>query len=91
MKFVLAIFGIFLSYQIMRHRESIGDSIGEMEWMRKIGGIYNIMVFIAVFIFFWSLATLTGTERLFLYPFLKLMPFATGLREEVPEIPMEIF
>jgi len=91
MKYVLAIFGLFLSYGIMRHRESIGNSIGEMDWMRKIGGIYNIIVCIAVFIFFWSLATLSGTEDIFLYPFLKLMPFATGLVPNAADIPKEIF
>ena len=87
-KNILAIFGFILSFFIIKHRESIGNSLGEYDWMKYFGGIYGVMVFLGIFIFFWSLATITGTEDLFLYPFIRLIPFAT-IKEAPP--PPNIF
>ena len=70
MKYIFAILGIVLSFYIIKYREYIGSSIGEMEWMRKIGGIYTIIVLVGILIFFWSVATLTSTTDMFLAPIL---------------------
>ncbi len=87
-KNILAIVGFILSFYLIKHRESIGNSFGEYDWMKYFGGIYGIVVIMGIFIFFWSLATITGTEDTFLYPFMRLIPFAT-LRETPP--PPDIF
>jgi len=70
MKYLIPIFGIILSFFIIKYREYIGSSLGEMEWMRKVGGIYTIIVIIGILIFFWSLATLTGTGDILFAPIL---------------------
>ena len=52
----------------------MGDTIGEADWMRKVGGVYNVIVIAAIFLFFWSLAVLTGTTNIFLKPLTFLIP-----------------
>ncbi len=59
---LLSIVGLVASVVLIKYRESIGDMLGEADWMRKIGGVYYVVIYIAVIIFFWSLATLTGTS-----------------------------
>lgn len=74
MRYVFAIVGMIASYFIIKYRESLGNSIGEYEWMSKLGGIYNIVTIAGILIFFWSLAALTGTQDIFLAPILWIMP-----------------
>lgn len=71
---LLPLIGIAASFLLLKYRESIGDIVGEADWMRKIGGVYNVIVIIAIFIFFWSLAALTGTTNFFLKPLIWLLP-----------------
>lgn len=80
MKYIFAIIGIGFAFLLMKYRESIGDSIGDQEWMKYVGGIYNLVVIIGVLIFFWSLATLTGTEDIFLAPIIWIF----GGRQDIP-------
>ena len=61
MHIVLSLVGIVGSFFLIKEREKVGDMFGEAEWMRKVGGVYNVVVICALFIFFWSLAELTGT------------------------------
>ena len=70
----LGIFGIVVSFLLVKYRERVGEIIGEAEWMRKIGGVYNVIVITAIIIFFWSLAALTGTTSIFLKPLTFLIP-----------------
>lgn len=74
MKYILAIFGLFFSIAIMKYRESIGDSIGSYDWMVYCGGSYGLVVIIGVLMFFWCVATLTGTEDFFFAPIIMLIP-----------------
>ncbi len=74
MKYFLSVIGIILSYLIIRYRESLGDTFGERDWMKYFGGIYGVLVILAVFIFFWSIATITGTTDLLLAPVLYILP-----------------
>lgn len=64
-----------MSYFIIRYRESIGNSLGEQEWMHPIGGIYGVVVVVGILIFFWSLATITGTQDFFFTPIRWILPF----------------
>ncbi len=77
MQYVLALLGMVASYLMIKHREMIGDSIGDAQWMRYVGGVYNLIVLIAVIFFFWSVAVITGTSETFLNPILRIIPFAT--------------
>lgn len=75
-RIIITLIGIALSYLMVRHRQWVGDLFGEAEWMSAIGGVYNMVIILAAFLFFWSLAYLTGTTTLFLTPILWLIPHA---------------
>ncbi len=74
MGWILPLLGIAASVGLIYKREVIGDMIGEADWMRKIGGVYFLVVYIAVFIFFWSLAELTGTTDVLFGPIRNNIP-----------------
>lgn len=66
--FFLYILGIAASVAMIKYREKLGDIIGDAEWMQYVGGVYNAVIIAAVLLFFWSIAGLTGTTNIFLYP-----------------------
>ena len=74
MPYALSIIGIVASFFLVKYRERMGEIIGEAEWMRKLGGVYNVIIITAILIFFWALATLTGTTNILLKPILFLIP-----------------
>jgi hypothetical protein len=74
MHIVLAILGIALSFCMLKWREAIGNMMGEATWMSKVGGVYNVVILIAIFIFFWSLAELTNTTQFLFAPLRFLIP-----------------
>jgi hypothetical protein len=74
LRYILIFTGMFGSFFMIYYRQKVGDMFGEADWMRKVGGIYNVIVFIAIFVFFWSIAELTGTTSLLFRPFLMLFP-----------------
>lgn len=74
MRYLVSIFGIIASLYLLKYREKVGDMIGEADWMNKVGGIYNLVIIFALFLFFWSIAVLTGTQEIFLKPLLLLLP-----------------
>jgi hypothetical protein len=78
MTILLSLIGIVGSFFLIRYRETIGDMLGEADWMSSVGGIYTIIVIVAIFIFFWSIAELTGTTEIFFTPFLWLLPIQRG-------------
>lgn len=74
MSVVLGLFGIICSILLLKYRERAGDLLGEAEWMNKVGGVYNLMIILALFLFFWSVAVMTGTQHVFLKPLLYFLP-----------------
>jgi hypothetical protein len=74
MKIILGLLGIVGSFFMLKYRETIGDLLGEAQWMSKIGGAYNLVVILAILLFFWSLAEMTNTTHLFFKPLLFLFP-----------------
>ena len=74
MHYFLSFLGIVLSIVMLRYRERVGDFLGDADWMRYVGGVYNFVIILALFIFFWSLTTLTGTTEILFRPFLYLLP-----------------
>jgi uncharacterized membrane protein len=83
MHFVLSILGIVAAFLLIVNREMIGDMLGEAEWMQTVGGVYYIVVYIGIFIFFWSLAELTGTTEILLKPLTWLIPGGKNWSNEV--------
>jgi len=81
----LAVIGLILTFFIIKKRETIGNSLGEYEWMRYVGGIYGVVVIVAILIFFWSLATLTGTQDFFFTPIRLFFPFLFKNVQPMPE------
>ena len=59
---------------MFKYRERIGDAVGEADWMRKIGGVYAVVMIVALVIFFWSIAELTGTTSVLFAPVRLLFP-----------------
>lgn len=66
--FILQVIGIICAFCMIKYREMIGDAIGEQTWMAYVGGVYNFIMIIAVFLFFWSVAGMTGTTGIFFAP-----------------------
>lgn len=79
----LGLLGVAVSILMIKYREKIGSTIGDAEWMKWVGGNYNLVILIAIFIFFWSIAEMTGTTNILLMPLKFLIP--TGL--ETPSTP----
>ncbi len=79
---ILSLLGIACSILLIIKREMVGDMIGEADWMRKIGGVHYFIVFFAIFVFFWSLASLTGTLDVLFAPLKNLFP---SMRGSAPE------
>ena len=73
-RYLLILTGIVGSFFLVVYRERIGDIIGEADWMKKIGGVYNFILLLAFFLFFWCLAELTGTTMLLFSPIKMLFP-----------------
>ncbi len=72
--YLLIALGLIGPFVLIYYREPVGDMIGEADWMRKIGGVYYFIVFIALFFFFWTLAELTGTTQILFSPLRSLSP-----------------
>ena len=81
MYWILILAGLIGPFFLIYFRETIGDIIGEAEWMRKIGGVYMLVVIVALFIFFWTLAEVTGTTGILFAPLRKLSP---AFQQQVP-------
>jgi len=58
---------------IIKYRERIGEFVGDAYWMRYVGGVYNLIFIFGVFIFFWAIASLTGTTKILFFPFYILL------------------
>jgi hypothetical protein len=74
MHYILSIGGIVGSFYLLKYRERMGDMMGEAEWMKRVGGVYMVIVVFAIFIFFWSIAELTNSTDYFLAPLRLLLP-----------------
>ena len=50
----LAIIGLIVAFALIKKRETIGNSLGEYEWMHWVGGIYGVIIIIGILIFLWN-------------------------------------
>ena len=90
MRIILSLIGIVGSFFLVRFREQIGNILGEAEWMNKVGGVYNVVVLIAIILFFWSLAELTGTTSLLFAPLRFFIP-GIGVQQQQEFVPVQDF
>jgi len=74
MRYVLSIIGMVGAVFLLKYREQVGNMIGEADWMRKVGGVYNLVIVVALILFFWCVATITGTSDILFKPLLYLIP-----------------
>lgn len=74
MSYILPIIGMIGSLFLLKYRERVGEMLGEAEWMQKVGGVYNVVIIIAILLFFWSVAALTGTTDILFRPLIHLIP-----------------
>ncbi len=81
--FILYAIGLIGPFFLIKYREPAGDMIGEANWMRKVGGVYNVIIIIAVIIFFWTIAEMTGTTSTLFAPVKGIFP---QFRREAPEM-----
>ncbi len=81
---ILSLIGIIASFFMIKKREMVADMIGEGEWMRKIGGVHLVVVYCGIFLFFWSVAALTGTLDIFFSPLKSLLSPFMGKPEATP-------
>ena len=86
MKYLVSILGMVGSYYLIKYRERAGDMIGEPAWAAKIGGIYNLLILLGIFIFFWCIATITNTTDVLFAPLFWLIPGATKAPAPTPWI-----
>ena len=84
MNFILGFIGIVLSLVMMRKREMIGDMIGDADWMHKVGGNYMIVIYAAIFIFFYSMVLMTGMTSSVWEPILRLLMPWTVDKNAIP-------
>lgn len=74
MHIFFGILGIAAGFFLIKYREAVGDMVGDPPWASKIGGIYNVIILLGIFIFFWSIATITGTTQILFSPLTGMFP-----------------
>ncbi len=84
MEYFLAIVGIVISFFMVKEREQLGNMLGDPDWAASIGGIYTLITIAALFIFFWSLATITGTSDILFYYVFQFFSLGRGKPAEIP-------
>ena len=72
--YLLIATGLIGPFCMLVYREQLADLIGEADWMRKVGGVYNVIFIAAFVIFFWALADVTGTTGVLFAPLRSLSP-----------------
>ena len=74
MHYFFGLLGILVSAFMLKYRERVGDFVGEADWMNKLGGVYNVIIIFSIFLFLWSVATLTDTTQFLFAPLRWLIP-----------------
>ncbi|HLC75687.1 MAG TPA: hypothetical protein VJB82_01015 [Candidatus Peribacterales bacterium] len=62
---------IIASFFLIKYRERVVATTGKFDWCEKylgMGGTYRFMVILAVFLFLWGVASITGTTDVLLSP-----------------------
>lgn len=65
MNIIYGLLGLGLAYGLVRYREYIGQALGRVEWADKwIGGVYNLVVLVAIGLAIFSLLMIFGLEEI---------------------------
>lgn len=73
-QFLINLIIVLGGFAIIKFRERIADMIGEAYWMRYCGGVYNFVVIVGVFLFFFGIARMTGTTKILMAPVYSIIP-----------------
>ncbi len=73
LRYALIAAGLIGPFFMIIYRESIGDLMGEPSWTKIFGGIYAVVVFLAIFIFFWTIAEMTNSTDVLFHGLLYLV------------------
>jgi hypothetical protein len=73
-KYVLGLIGIIFGVCLIIWRQRVGDEFGEQEWAYRIGGVYNVVIIVGIFMIFWSIAYMVDTMEFFFWPILMFLP-----------------
>ena len=71
------LFAIVGSFLLIKYRERVVSFTGKFAWAERYlgsGGTYNLMVIIAVILFLWGVAALTGTTDVLFMPLRAFFP-----------------
>ena len=90
MQYTLGFIGIIVGCLLIKFRQRVGDEFGDPDWAAKVGGMYNVVIIVAVFIFFWSIATITGTTDFLLAPILNALPLQHKTEQGAGGIPLDM-
>ena len=82
--YLLIACGLIGPFFLIYYREEIGNTIGQADWMSAFGGIYTVIVVVAILIFFWTLAELTGTTQTLFGPIRDVIPDAQNQQVTAP-------
>ena len=63
MNVIYGLLGLGFSYLLVKYRRYIGDAMGNMQWTKWVGGIYNVIVIVAVIVAIFSLLFMFGLEE----------------------------
>lgn len=74
MRIFLGLLGFVIAYFMVIKREAVGDMFGDADWMQSVGGIYNVVLLMAVIVFLVSIAAVTNTFDIFFAPLFWLLP-----------------
>jgi hypothetical protein len=68
---IKGIIAIILAFFLLKYREQVVSFTGKFAFAEKYlgqGGTYRLMVILAVLVFIWGVASMTGTTDVFLSP-----------------------
>ncbi|HVW66920.1 MAG TPA: hypothetical protein VHA78_04295 [Candidatus Peribacteraceae bacterium] len=74
MHILLGFLGMVASIAMIKYRAQLGDMMGDPDWMKYVGGVYNFVIILAIVFFFWSIAYMTNTTDVLFRPLLLLFP-----------------
>ncbi len=72
---------------VIIYRESVGNMLGDADWMKYVGGPYSLAIIIGIFAFFYGLADITGTTGLLFAPVRGLFSLGGSASAPPTELP----
>jgi len=65
---------IVIAILMIMFREHAGNMLGQAGWMEKLGGVYMVMIYVGMLLFFLGLIMLFGLTEVALGPIFNFIP-----------------